>query len=148
MALYAPVIAVLLAAFISILAVRALGETDLNPAGGIGKISQAMYECYVVCLSFVMQIVFAVVTPGKVVANIIAGAIAEAGAIQAGDMMQDFKTAHLLGRLLHSRQRDLNGYRRRSAKASILCAVDWILCFCLCLCGRVCALHNCMGGPQ
>ena len=43
------------------------------------------------------QIVFAVVAPGNVVANVIAGAIAEAGAIQAGDMMQDFKTAHLVG---------------------------------------------------
>lgn len=29
--------------------------------------------------------------------NLVAGAIAEAGAQQAGDMMQDFKTAHLLG---------------------------------------------------
>ena len=39
--------------------------------------------------------------PGNVVANVIAGAIAEAGAIQAGDMMQDFKTAHLVGETLH-----------------------------------------------
>lgn len=40
---------------------------------------------------------FSVLAPGKVVANIVAGAIAEAGAIQAGDLMQDFKTAYLLG---------------------------------------------------
>lgn len=40
---------------------------------------------------------FAVVAPGQVVANLVAGAVAEAGAQQAGDMMQDFKTAHLLG---------------------------------------------------
>ena len=44
-----------------------------------------------------MQVVFAVVAPGQVVANLVAGAVAEAGAQQAGDMMQDFKTAHLLG---------------------------------------------------
>lgn len=41
MTVYEPGIAVLLAALISILAVRALGETDFNPASGIGKISQA-----------------------------------------------------------------------------------------------------------
>lgn len=43
------------------------------------------------------QVLFAIIAPGKVVANLAAGAIAEAGAQQAGDMMQDFKTAHLLG---------------------------------------------------
>lgn len=42
------------------------------------------------------QIVFAVVAPGNIIANIIAGAIAEAGAQQAGDLMQDLKTGHLL----------------------------------------------------
>lgn len=40
---------------------------------------------------------FALIAPGRVVPNLVAGAIAEAGAQQAGDMMQDFKTAHLLG---------------------------------------------------
>ena len=38
--------------------VRALGETDLNPVSGLGKIS---------------QLVFAVVQPSNVVANLIAG---------------------------------------------------------------------------
>ncbi|RKP26444.1 OPT oligopeptide transporter protein-domain-containing protein, partial [Syncephalis pseudoplumigaleata] len=61
--------------------VRALGETDLNPVSGLGKIS---------------QVIFAGVTPHNIVANLIAGGIAEAGAQQAGDMMQDLKTGHLL----------------------------------------------------
>lgn len=43
------------------------------------------------------QVVFALISPGNVVPNLVAGAIAEAGAQQAGDMMQDFKTAALLG---------------------------------------------------
>lgn len=34
------------------------------------------------------QVVFALVAPGDTVANLAAGAIAEAGAQQAGDMMQ------------------------------------------------------------
>ncbi|KDQ15904.1 hypothetical protein BOTBODRAFT_31353 [Botryobasidium botryosum FD-172 SS1] len=68
-------------AVLSLLGVRALGETDLNPVSGLGKIS---------------QLVFAIVQPGNIVANIIAGGVAEAGAQQAGDLMQDLKTGHLL----------------------------------------------------
>lgn len=83
---YSLVIAIILALFLSILGVRALGETDLNPVSGIGKLS---------------QLVFALVIPkdhpGAVLVNLVAGAIAEAGAQQAGDLMQDLKTGHLLG---------------------------------------------------
>lgn len=91
---------------------RALGQTDLNPASAVGKLS---------------QLIFAFVAPGHIVANIVAGALAEAGAmqvrsnshlelsirfqpyhpldrqhavsmgLQAGDLMQDLKTGHLLG---------------------------------------------------
>ncbi len=50
--------------------VRALGETDINPVSGLGKIS---------------QLLFAVIQPGNVVANIIAGGVAEAGAQQYVD---------------------------------------------------------------
>ncbi|KAI9318812.1 OPT oligopeptide transporter protein-domain-containing protein [Dichotomocladium elegans] len=74
-------LAVAVAMLLSVLAVRALGETDLNPVSGIGKIS---------------QVIFALVMPGGIAANLIAGGIAEAGAQQAGDLMQDLKTGHLL----------------------------------------------------
>lgn len=43
-----------------IISVRALGETDLNPVSGLGKIS---------------QLIFAVVQPSNVVANLIAGGV-------------------------------------------------------------------------
>ncbi|CAL1715806.1 unnamed protein product [Somion occarium] len=66
---------------LSVLGVRALGETDLNPVSGLGKIS---------------QLFFAWIQPGNIVANIIAGGVAEAGAQQAGDLMQDLKTGHLI----------------------------------------------------
>jgi uncharacterized oligopeptide transporter (OPT) family protein len=66
--------------------VRALGETDLNPVSGISKLT---------------QLLFAFVTPrsnpNAVTINLIAGAISESGALQAGDLMQDLKTGHLLG---------------------------------------------------
>ncbi|CAG9467822.1 unnamed protein product [Pedinophyceae sp. YPF-701] len=80
--IYELVAAVAFGAMVSLLAVRALGETDINPVSGIGKLS---------------QLVFAVLAPGNVVANLAAGAIAEAAATQAGEMMQDFRAAHLLG---------------------------------------------------
>ncbi|KAJ1988042.1 OPT super [Dimargaris cristalligena] len=79
--IYATILAVFIACLLSILGVRALGETDLNPVSGIGKVS---------------QVIFAGVVPGNLVANLVAGGIAEAGAQQAGDMMQDLKTGHLL----------------------------------------------------
>ncbi|WEJ97045.1 OPT super [Yamadazyma tenuis] len=84
--LYTILIAVVMALFFSILAVRALGETDLNPVSGIGKLS---------------QLIFAVIVPSnhpsKILINLMAGGIAEAGAQQAGDLMQDLKAGHLLG---------------------------------------------------
>ncbi|KAI9276291.1 OPT oligopeptide transporter protein-domain-containing protein [Sporodiniella umbellata] len=75
-------LAIFIAMFLSILGVRALGETDLNPVSGIGKISQVLFAGFM---------------PGSILANLIAGGIAEAGAQQAGDLMQDLKTGHLLG---------------------------------------------------
>lgn len=74
-------VSILFALFLSVLGVRALGETDLNPVSGIGKIS---------------QVVFAYIMPGAILANLIAGGIAEAGAQQAGDLMQDLKTGYLI----------------------------------------------------
>ncbi|KAF9364858.1 hypothetical protein BGX34_000149 [Mortierella sp. NVP85] len=82
MPVYATALALLLGSLLSVLGVRALGSTDLNPVSGIGKVS---------------QFVFAGVVPGGIVANLIAGGIAEAGAQQAGDLMQDLKTGHLMG---------------------------------------------------
>ncbi|KXT05216.1 hypothetical protein AC578_8350 [Pseudocercospora eumusae] len=80
------ILALLLALILSIMAVRALGETDLNPVSGISKLT---------------QLVFAAVVPAgsknAVTINLIAGGISEAGALQAGDLLQDLKCGHLLG---------------------------------------------------
>ncbi|KAH8601372.1 oligopeptide transporter-like protein [Bisporella sp. PMI_857] len=82
---YAIIIAVFMALLLSIMGVRALGETDLNPVSGISKLA---------------QLFFAVIIPqsnkNSVLINLIAGAVSEAGALQAGDLMQDLKTGHLL----------------------------------------------------
>lgn len=79
---WATFIAFILASLFSVLAVRALGETDLNPVSGVAKISQLLYGA---------------LQPGNVAANLIAGAITESGAMQAGELMQDYKTGHLVG---------------------------------------------------
>ncbi|TFK20290.1 oligonucleotide transporter [Coprinopsis marcescibilis] len=78
---WATVLGFMLGGLLSVIGVRALGETDLNPVSGLGKIS---------------QLLFAWIQPGNIVANIIAGGVAEAGAQQAGDLMQDLKTGHLV----------------------------------------------------
>ncbi|KAJ3339855.1 hypothetical protein HDU93_007740 [Gonapodya sp. JEL0774] len=74
-------VAVIVGCLCAVVAVRTLGEIDVNPVSGIGKVS---------------QLVFAAIAPGNIVANLVAGAIAEAGAQQAGDLLQDLKTGHLL----------------------------------------------------
>lgn len=80
------IFALVLALLLSIMGVRALGETDLNPVSGISKLT---------------QLLFALATPkdhpNSVVINLLAGAISESGALQAGDLLQDLKTGHLLG---------------------------------------------------
>jgi len=84
--IYAVITAVFMALILSVMGVRALGETDLNPVSGISKLA---------------QLFFAVIIPqsnkNSVLINLIAGAVSEAGALQAGDLMQDLKTGHLLG---------------------------------------------------
>ncbi|KAL2889036.1 putative oligopeptide transporter [Ceratocystis lukuohia] len=83
MPLSATVLAVGAALILSVMGVRALGETDLNPVSGISKLA---------------QLLFAIVIPSShkavVLINLVAGAI---GALQAGELMQDLKTGHLLG---------------------------------------------------
>lgn len=79
-------LALIFAMLLSVMGVRALGETDLNPVSGISKLT---------------QLFFALVTPrgskNAVIINLIAGALSESGALQAGDLMQDLKTGHLIG---------------------------------------------------
>ena len=83
---YATLLAILFALLLSVMGVRALGETDLNPVSGISKLT---------------QLAFAVLLPtaskNAIIINLLAGAISESGALQSGDMMQDLKTGHLLG---------------------------------------------------
>ncbi|CAF9913069.1 MAG: hypothetical protein ALECFALPRED_008622 [Alectoria fallacina] len=80
------VLSIVLALLLSLMGVRALGETDLNPVSGISKLTQLFFA-----------LVIPASNPNAITINLLAGAISESGALQAGDMMQDLKTGHLLG---------------------------------------------------
>jgi len=96
--------------------VRALGETDLNPVSGLGKIS---------------QLLFAVIQPGNVVANIIAGGVAEAGAQQyVGNVTLMRTTFENLqqGRGPHARSENRSS-RASFPESTVLRTAHWINTF-------------------
>ncbi len=74
-------LAVILSMLIAAIAVRATGETDINPVGAMGKITQVIYGA---------------LAPGKIQVNLMAAAITAAGSSQAGDLMHDLKAGHML----------------------------------------------------
>ncbi len=78
---YLALVAVALSALLSAVASRSVGETDINPVGGMGKVT---------------QLVFGFLHPGNMASNLMAAAITGGGASQAADMMQDLRTGHLL----------------------------------------------------
>lgn len=79
---YFTLVAIPMSAVLASVGVRSRGETDINPVGGLGKVT---------------QLVFGALAPGQVTTNLMAAAITAGGASQAADMMQDLKTGYLLG---------------------------------------------------
>jgi len=75
------ILAVILSLFIASVAVRATGETDINPVGAMGKIT---------------QVVYAFLHPGMITTNLMSAGITAAGASQAGDLMHDLKAGYML----------------------------------------------------
>lgn len=75
-------VAVALSSVLAAIAVRSVGETDINPVSGVAKVT---------------QLVFGPLAPGQVATNLLAGGVTGAGASQAADMLGDLKTGHLLG---------------------------------------------------
>ena len=79
---YLTLVAVPMSAVLASVGVRSVGETDVNPVGGLGKVT---------------QLVFGGLAPGQMTTNLMSAAITAGGASQAADMMQDLKTGYLLG---------------------------------------------------
>jgi uncharacterized oligopeptide transporter (OPT) family protein len=78
---YMTLVAIPMSAVLASVGVRSLGETDINPVGGLGKVT---------------QLVFGGIAPGQLPTNLMAAAITAGGASQAADVMQDLKTGYLL----------------------------------------------------
>ncbi|KAI7899557.1 OPT oligopeptide transporter protein-domain-containing protein [Cokeromyces recurvatus] len=86
MTVYESIIAVLLGFILSFVGVQAAGETDINPTGSIGKMSQLVFSGI----------------PAHTVDqlrknNLMAGNISASAASQAVDMVGDLKTGQLVG---------------------------------------------------
>jgi uncharacterized oligopeptide transporter (OPT) family protein len=80
--IYAGVIAVAMSFVLSLVASRATGETDTTPIGAMGK---------------VMQLLFAVLAPNNMHANLASAGIAANSASSSADLLMDLKTGYLLG---------------------------------------------------
>ena len=76
------ILAVLVTFFLSIVAARATGETDITPIGAMGKIT---------------QLVYGVVAPANVTTNLMTASITSGAASHAADLLTDLKSGYLLG---------------------------------------------------
>ena len=76
------VLAVFVTFFLSIVAARATGETDITPIGAMGKITQLLYG---------------VVAPSNITTNLMTASITSGAASHAADLLTDLKSGYLLG---------------------------------------------------
>lgn len=76
------ILAVLVTFFLSLVAARATGETDITPIGAMGKITQLMYG---------------VVAPANITTNLMTASITSGAASHAADLLTDLKSGYLLG---------------------------------------------------
>jgi uncharacterized oligopeptide transporter (OPT) family protein len=79
---WAGLIAVAMSFVLSMVACRATGETDTTPVGAMGK---------------VMQLLFAVLSPGNVTHNLMSAGTAANSASSSADLLTDLKSGYLLG---------------------------------------------------
>ncbi len=79
---WAAIFAVMLSFILAIVATRVSGETNVNPVGAMGKVT---------------QLLFAVMLPKNATANLLGASITAGAASQSADLMHDLKCGHLLG---------------------------------------------------
>jgi len=76
------IVAIALTWFMSLITARALGQTDIGAGPFLGKLNQAL---------------FASLSPGQPINNLMTGSITTGIATAASDLLQDWKTGFLLG---------------------------------------------------
>jgi len=79
---WAGLIAVAMSFVLAQVACRTTGETDTTPIGPMGK---------------VMQLLFAVISPGNVTHNLVSAGVGANGAAASADLLTDLKSGYLLG---------------------------------------------------
>jgi uncharacterized oligopeptide transporter (OPT) family protein len=79
---WAGFIAVGMSFLLALVACRATGETDTTPVGAMGK---------------VMQLLFAVISPGNVTHNLVSAGVGANSASSSADLLTDLKSGYLLG---------------------------------------------------
>jgi uncharacterized oligopeptide transporter (OPT) family protein len=79
---WAGLIAVAMSFVLALVACRATGETDTTPIGAMGK---------------VMQLMFAVISPGNVTHNLVSAGVGANSAASSADLLTDLKSGYLLG---------------------------------------------------
>jgi OPT family oligopeptide transporter len=89
---YFGLLSVLLSFLLAVIAVRATGETDINPVGAMGSVTQIAFGTLQGLQTGAAEMTGAI-TKG----NLLTGGVAAGGASEAADMMQDLKTGWLVG---------------------------------------------------
>lgn len=79
---WAGLIAIGMSFVLSLVACRATGETDTTPVGAMGK---------------VMQLLFALLSPGNVTHNLVSAGVGANSASSSADLLTDLKSGYLLG---------------------------------------------------
>ena len=79
---WAAVIAVLLSFALAVVSTRVSGETNVNPVGAMGKVT---------------QLIFAGIVPASPSANLMTASVTAGAASQCSDLMHDLKCGYLLG---------------------------------------------------
>jgi OPT family oligopeptide transporter len=75
-------LAVVLSFFLSVVASRATGETDITPIGAMGKVTQLTYG---------------VIAPADTTTNLMTASVTAGAAASAADLLTDLKSGYLLG---------------------------------------------------
>jgi uncharacterized oligopeptide transporter (OPT) family protein len=79
---WAAAVAVLLSFALAVVSTRVSGETNVNPVGAMGKVT---------------QLIFAGLVPASSAANLMTASVTAGAASQCSDLMHDLKCGHLLG---------------------------------------------------
>ncbi len=75
-------LSVLMTFFLSVVACRATGETDITPIGAMGKITQLTYG---------------IIAPSNITANLMTAGVTAGAAASSADLLTDLKSGYLLG---------------------------------------------------